>query len=128
MNANSTPHCGRTREELVGDVGRKLRTGDRRANGHGVPTDDDEVDNAENTLLRVVETVCSWDRMGIPEEETLMAIESHASLIRHALPQPLSMHTYLRYRLSKDHPELHYSEANLDAAIDAASTFFRRDR
>jgi hypothetical protein len=75
-------------------------------------------------IASVVETVAAWGQLGIPEAETLLAIETHRRGVRHALPQPLDTISYLRYRLTQMH--LQISDEELAQVVQESRAFFER--
>lgn len=104
-----------TKEDLVRHLSRRQSAGSAP---HTAREDGSPGVSPAQCIVSVVETVAAWKQLGIPEEETLLAIEMHRGQIRHALPQPLTTMSYLNYRLD----ELHCSMSSMDLASSVAES------
>lgn len=60
----------------------------------------------EGTLVTIVETFATLKSQGISDKEALERIESHRSMIgAAAMPDPLSLESYISYRLSLEYAD-----------------------
>ena len=58
----------------------------------------------EGTLVTIVETFAALKSQGVPDSEALQRIERHRSMIGSgAMPAPLSLESYIEYRVSLEH-------------------------
>lgn len=81
----------------------------------------------EATVVTIVESYMIFtQRQGILPEEALGLIENHRSKLRSGkIPSPLTLASYVKYRLALDHPRgLSIPETSVDRTIEKAKVFF----
>jgi hypothetical protein len=120
MKHSHQPPSHTHEEDLTQTLAPWLKATDARTAGSKAGSLKEEDNSPERTIKRIVETVCAWSQLGIPTEETLVALECHRSPVRSPLPQPLTVKAYIRHCLSEDCPETRVSEACLRKAIRRA--------
>ena len=77
----------------------------------------------EATIVTIVETWSNLSKKGVPEDEIFFKIERHRSRLFFGgqLPSPLSLETYIKYRLNVEHSTgVPIADKFVTAAIQAA--------
>ena len=80
----------------------------------------------EGTITTIVEIYIAMKRQGVPEEQILLLIEEHRSVIgAGTVVWPLTLRSYIRYRVPLEHsPSAPVSDDSLDHSIQEALKFF----
>lgn len=81
----------------------------------------------EGTVVTIVESYMIFtQKQGMLPEEALGLIENHRSALRSGeIPRPLTLSSYVKYRLALDHPNgISIPESSVDRTIEKAKVFF----
>lgn len=82
--------------------------------------------SAEATIATIVESVASLTFKNYDEESSIRQIERHRQQIGHGqLPTPLTLPSYVKYRVRIEYPSLSFPDGHIDWCINASIHLFQ---
>lgn len=80
----------------------------------------------ESTIATIVSSIADMRQSGIDTKDAILRIEQHRSQIgAGALPDPINIENYIRYRITIEYPGISVEESHIVFCIDSAMHYFK---
>lgn len=82
--------------------------------------------SAEATIAVIVEAVANLTFKNYDENASILQVERHRKQLGQGLlPTPLSLHSYVKYRIKTEYPSLSFPDGHIDWCINASIHLFQ---